>query len=92
LFKQGHLDQAEQRYHESLRKAPWNLPVLTNLAQIQIKLSKWEEGLDFCDRALALDSNFVKVRSHAVCSGGVVTVLARQRCPARGCSIDFRAA
>lgn len=68
LFQDGHLDQAERRYHEALKKTPFNIPILTNLAAVHTKLKQWDDAEDFCQRALAIDEHNVKVR--AACVGG----------------------
>ncbi|CAN0101381.1 unnamed protein product, partial [Discosporangium mesarthrocarpum] len=48
---------------ESLRLSPYTTHTLTNIAQVHLKLSQWEEAEEFCSRALHIEPQSVKALS-----------------------------
>lgn len=65
-FKAGRLPQAIQKYTEALEIDPsnknMNAKLLQNRAQCRIKLKEYDEAIGDCDRAIRLDSSYMKVR------------------------------
>ena len=55
LHRQGALGEAAERYVQVLRNEPTNADVLYALAQIACHQGRFAEGVDFSQRALAID-------------------------------------
>ena len=60
FFRAAKFKEAISKYSEALTKAPFQIEVLTNLALVSMKLDAWIDALDYCDRALYIDSSLIK--------------------------------
>jgi len=58
LYKQGELNAALQRLDEILERQPKFVQALAIRGVVNAELSRWEEGLEDCERAVALDRSF----------------------------------
>ena len=67
-FQKKDYKRAHDQYMEALHSTPYKTNLLTNIAICHTKLAMWEDGLEFCDRALHVDKTCVKALSRrAVC-------------------------
>jgi len=66
LLEQGKIDQARKVYEGVLQKDPGNPLALNNLAAIMVKHRKYDQALDYLNRALARAKGF-KVTLNRVC-------------------------
>lgn len=60
FFRRGETDRALGLYHESLRLAPFEVPTLSNLAAVYLRLQEADEAADFARRALFIDPHCTK--------------------------------
>lgn len=63
FFKARDYSRALENYMEALKSAPFDPKLLLNIAQAQLKLKDYEEGLEFLNRTLYLDAGNVKALS-----------------------------
>ncbi|KAH7170243.1 hypothetical protein EDB81DRAFT_156885 [Dactylonectria macrodidyma] len=65
-FKAGRLQQAIEKYTAALEidvsNKSMNAKLLQNRAQCRIKLKEYDEAIEDCNRAIRLDSSYLKVR------------------------------
>jgi hypothetical protein len=59
-FRCGNLPEAMKCYRKALKILPFEVPVLTNMAQVSLKQEAWEDALEWCERALFVDRKCVK--------------------------------
>ena len=59
-FKEKEYELALKYYYLSLEIDNFSLPTLTNIAQAYIKLTKYNDGIEFCNRALRIQKENVK--------------------------------
>eukprot|EP01091_Cochliopodium_minus_P005648 TRINITY_DN1554_c0_g1_i1.p1 TRINITY_DN1554_c0_g1~~TRINITY_DN1554_c0_g1_i1.p1 ORF type:complete len:485 (+),score=136.31 TRINITY_DN1554_c0_g1_i1:42-1496(+) len=63
-FGQGNFEEAELQYSEALKVDPENFSILSQLhcnrAATRIKLSKFSEGVEDCNKALIYDKKYLK--------------------------------
>lgn len=65
FFKQKLYEDALRSYMEALKLCPYDdVAVLTNIAQVFIKMKQSEDALEFLNRALALKPSDTKVLQH----------------------------
>jgi len=62
-FKNKDYIKASELYMEALKASPFDLKLLLNIAQAQIKLKNYEDGFEFVKRTLYLDAHNVKALS-----------------------------
>lgn len=60
LFKRKKYSDALAKYSEALSLDPHNISILTNLALVYEKINSWEEVIEYCNRAIHINSNSTK--------------------------------
>ncbi len=63
MFKAKKFDEAVEYYMDALKVTPYDVKILTNIAQANIKLKNYDSALEFLSRTLYLDSRHVKALS-----------------------------
>ncbi|CAN0534722.1 unnamed protein product, partial [Ectocarpus sp. 12 AP-2014] len=63
FYKAKRWEKALELYMTSLKARPYAVNTLANVAQTLIKLERWLDAVEFCDRALHVDGNCVKAFS-----------------------------
>ncbi|CAN0064567.1 unnamed protein product, partial [Ectocarpus sp. 4 AP-2014] len=63
FYKAKRWEKALELYMTSLRARPYAVNTLANVAQTLIKLERWLDAVEFCDRALHVDGKCVKAFS-----------------------------
>jgi adenylate cyclase len=59
LRAMGRLDEAQEEGRKALRLDPMSPVINVNQAEIQQAMRRYEQGIDYCRSALAIDQNFV---------------------------------
>ena len=60
LFRRKKYSDALAKYCEALRLDPHNIYILTNLVLVHEKMNSWEEAIEYCNRAIHVDSSSTK--------------------------------
>ncbi|CAN0135886.1 unnamed protein product, partial [Scytosiphon promiscuus] len=63
FYKAKLWEKALDLYMTSLRARPYAVNTLANIAQTMLKLERWLDAVEFCDRALHVDGKCVKALS-----------------------------
>jgi tetratricopeptide (TPR) repeat protein len=60
LYSKGEYQGAIDLYMESLKSQPYDVRTLANIAQSYIRMDRWQDAMEFCNRVLFLDPTHVK--------------------------------
>uniref|UniRef100_K3X375 Uncharacterized protein n=1 Tax=Globisporangium ultimum (strain ATCC 200006 / CBS 805.95 / DAOM BR144) TaxID=431595 RepID=K3X375_GLOUD len=63
LYKRKQYASALQQYMKALEKCPFNVAVLTNIAQCYLRLEEYDDSVEFSSRALFVDPDHIKALS-----------------------------
>ncbi|CAN0262656.1 unnamed protein product, partial [Hapterophycus canaliculatus] len=63
FYKAKHWEKALDLYMTSLKARPYAVNTLANIAQTLLKLERWLDAVEFCDRALHVDEKCIKALS-----------------------------
>ncbi len=66
LSLRGRLDEAKAEMHRALEQDPLSPVIVADLGQLHYFAREYDQAIDFCNQALALDSNFRLAREYLV--------------------------